>query len=48
MGDLVGPLRAWALIQNLKNSIKFHPLDGHDPEGTLQYNITFKYPEDTI
>ena len=29
------PLRAWALMQNLKNSIKFHPLDGHG------YNTNF-------
>ena len=27
MGNQVGPLRAWALKQNLKNSHKLHPLD---------------------
>ena len=27
MGNHVGPLRAWALKQNLKNSHKLHPLD---------------------
>ena len=33
MGNHVGPLRAWALKQNLKSILKLHPLDATECAG---------------